>query len=55
MVRSNIPFTIAFETCFAWGSAEGQVIAVYKVEPEIERANGSVKGRVAEFIQCRIV
>ncbi len=55
MVMSNMPFTTPFETCLAWGSGEGQVIASYKVEPEIERANGDVKGRVVEFIRCRII
>jgi len=54
MVRSKIPATIPFDACFAWKGVEGRVIAEYKIEPEIERADGSVKGRVVEFIQCRI-
>lgn len=55
MVKSNMPVVMPFEVFFAWGSGKSQVIASYKVQPEIERANGGVKGRVVEFIQCRII
>lgn len=54
MFRSNISATMPFEACFVW-KAEGQIVTLYKVEPEIERADGSVLGRLVEFIQCRIV
>jgi hypothetical protein len=54
MVNSNNSIAIPFEACFAWRGLEGRVIAVYKVEPEIEQADGSVQGRVVEFVQCRI-
>jgi hypothetical protein len=55
MAKSSTPTIIPFEACFAWGGVAGKVIAVYKVVPEIERDDGSVQGRVVEFVQCRII
>jgi hypothetical protein len=48
-------FQPSFEACFVWGGGEGKVVAAYKVEPEIEQDDGSVQGRIVEFIHCRII
>jgi hypothetical protein len=55
MAKRNNSASTPFEVCFAWRRAGKKIIAVYKVNPEIELADGHVHGKVVEFVQCRII
>jgi hypothetical protein len=54
MTEPNNSTLTPFEACFAWSGDGHRVVAVYAVEPENERPDGGVQGRIRAFVQCRI-